>query len=336
MRIEEGRISVPILDRDLLRSLPFFLSGIALNWFRGSRHRWATLKEFAAACRIRFGDMDFQFELPKEIHRRLHLVIHRADVVDFVHLELLATPAEKSYRVRSTRVTDRLAGRTTNLATNQVIDRLVTPFAQGKPLHKLPSLESVLSSVGTETRRATDIRVRRILRGLLAQDVRETRLGTATGADTVPAISAKSGMVRETPECKKNLRKDTADAEKRSPSIPPPRDGILTPTNSCCDPSEHFANPKESLPLAGDSTSEAVPKGDPLLAIFRLSEIPYAPTVISGPEPLLLITLDVLGRPVKALVDTGASRTFTGPVGVRLAQELDRLTHASWIPSLSR
>ena len=67
---------------------------------------------------------------------------------------------------------------------------------------------------------------------------------------------------------------------------------------------------------------EAVPKGDPLLAIFRLSEIPYVPTVISGPDPLLFITLDVLGRQVTALVDKGSSRNFIGPVGVRLGQEL--------------
>ena len=70
MLIEEDRMLVPIQDRDLVRALPFFFSGIALNWFRGSRHRWATYNDFAAACRIRFGDMDFQFEMRQEIHRR--------------------------------------------------------------------------------------------------------------------------------------------------------------------------------------------------------------------------------------------------------------------------
>ena len=47
------------------------------------------------------------------------------------------------------------------------------------------------------------------------------------GADTVLAVSAKSGIDQETSEYKKNLREDTADAEKRSPLISPPRDEIL-------------------------------------------------------------------------------------------------------------
>ena len=141
LRIEEGRDLVPICDSDMLRVMPFFLTGIALSWFRGSRHLWLTFEEFARACRVRFGDSDFQFELRQEIYKRtqgekesvsdyltcmraifdrliprlplseevsyahrnilprLHLNIRRADVVDFVHLELLAIAAEKSYRV---------------------------------------------------------------------------------------------------------------------------------------------------------------------------------------------------------------------------------------------
>ena len=140
-RIEEGRDLVPISDSDLLRVLPFFLTGLALNWFRGSRHRWRTFVEFARACRLRFGDQDFQFELRQEIHRRtqgekesvadyltcmqalftrvvprlseveevsyahrnllprIHLAIRRSDVLDFQHLEVLASSVEKSHRV---------------------------------------------------------------------------------------------------------------------------------------------------------------------------------------------------------------------------------------------
>ena len=70
MRIEEGRDLVPICDADLLRVVPFFLSGIALNWFRGSRYLRRTYNQFTKAFRVRFGDSDFQFELRQEIHQR--------------------------------------------------------------------------------------------------------------------------------------------------------------------------------------------------------------------------------------------------------------------------
>ena len=70
MRIEEGRDLVPVSDANLLRVIPFFLQGIALSWFRGSKHLWRTFEQFARAFRVRFGDSDFQFELRQEIHLR--------------------------------------------------------------------------------------------------------------------------------------------------------------------------------------------------------------------------------------------------------------------------
>ena len=70
MRIEEGRDLVPVADEDILRCLPFFLSGIALHWFRGRRDRLSTWAAFKSAWRTRFGDPDFQFALRDEITRR--------------------------------------------------------------------------------------------------------------------------------------------------------------------------------------------------------------------------------------------------------------------------
>ena len=70
MRIEEGRDLVPVSDENLLRVIPFFLQGIALSWFRGSKHLWRTFNQFAKAFRVRFRDSDFQFELRQEIHLR--------------------------------------------------------------------------------------------------------------------------------------------------------------------------------------------------------------------------------------------------------------------------
>lgn len=62
-RIEEGRSFFPIRDENLLRILPFFLSGVALNWYRGAKHNWRTFEAFTYAFRNRFADVDFQFEL---------------------------------------------------------------------------------------------------------------------------------------------------------------------------------------------------------------------------------------------------------------------------------
>ena len=70
LKIIEGRSVIPVADEVILRLLPFFLSGIALSWFRSNRFRWRSFGQFAAAFRSRFGDSDFQFELRQEVHRR--------------------------------------------------------------------------------------------------------------------------------------------------------------------------------------------------------------------------------------------------------------------------
>ncbi|KMQ85095.1 hypothetical protein RF55_16565 [Lasius niger] len=70
LRVEEGRALVPVSDEDILRCLPFFLSGMALNWFRGRKSRLTSWETFKTAWRARFGDPDFQFALRDEIMRR--------------------------------------------------------------------------------------------------------------------------------------------------------------------------------------------------------------------------------------------------------------------------
>lgn len=59
MRIEEGRELIYVADEDVLRCLPFFLSGIALHWFCGRCARLTTWAVFKNAWRVRFGDPDF-------------------------------------------------------------------------------------------------------------------------------------------------------------------------------------------------------------------------------------------------------------------------------------
>ncbi|EFN88524.1 hypothetical protein EAI_13201, partial [Harpegnathos saltator] len=70
LRISEGRDVIPIADEDLFKCLPFFLTGIALQWYRMKRSRWVSWRKFAGAMRARFGDPDFQFALRDEIMRR--------------------------------------------------------------------------------------------------------------------------------------------------------------------------------------------------------------------------------------------------------------------------
>src|SRR5580765_7534933 len=69
-RIEEGHELVPVSDEDILRCLPFFLTGIALHWFRGKKNRLTSWATFKHAWRTRFSDPDFQFALRDEIMRR--------------------------------------------------------------------------------------------------------------------------------------------------------------------------------------------------------------------------------------------------------------------------
>lgn len=82
MKIIEGRSIIHVSDQVLLQVLPFFLSGVALNWFRGSRHLWRNFEEFYYSFQSRFVDPDFQFELRQEVYRRTQG--ERESVSDFI------------------------------------------------------------------------------------------------------------------------------------------------------------------------------------------------------------------------------------------------------------
>ena len=69
-RVEQGRFMVYVTDRELLSCMPFFLVGIAFHWNCDSVDGWETWAEFVDACRMRFGDPDYQFELRQEIPSR--------------------------------------------------------------------------------------------------------------------------------------------------------------------------------------------------------------------------------------------------------------------------
>ena len=69
-RLQDGRNMSNISDEDLLTCLPFFLEGVALNWYRNTRPNWRNYVEFEEAWRTRFNDPDFQYTLFQEVHRR--------------------------------------------------------------------------------------------------------------------------------------------------------------------------------------------------------------------------------------------------------------------------
>ena len=67
---------------------------------------------------------------------------------------------------------------------------------------------------------------------------------------------------------------------------------------------------------------ESTATTESLSPTYHLSELYYMPTPLLSIQPLLFITLNVVTRPLKALIDSGATRSFVGPQGLR---ELKRL-----------
>ena len=54
-----------------------------------------------------------------------------------------------------------------------------------------------------------------------------------------------------------------------------------------------------------------------------MSDLSYIPTLSSKPESLLYIALKISGIPIRALVDSGASRSFIGPEGMKIVEDLN-------------
>lgn len=69
-RLSEGREMVAMTDEALFRCLPFFLDGVALQWFRTTRPEWRTYRDFEYSWQQRFSDPDFQNALREEVQRR--------------------------------------------------------------------------------------------------------------------------------------------------------------------------------------------------------------------------------------------------------------------------
>lgn len=69
-RLRDGRQLMPVPDAQLLSCLTFFMSGIALAWYRDSRDQWRSFDEFDVAFRTRFINRNYEHDLEREILTR--------------------------------------------------------------------------------------------------------------------------------------------------------------------------------------------------------------------------------------------------------------------------
>lgn len=57
-------------------------------------------------------------------------------------------------------------------------------------------------------------------------------------------------------------------------------------------------------------------------SVFKISEIAYVSDDLSDPQPLLYVTIKIFDYSIKALIDSGASRSFMGKINVDLQRKL--------------
>ena len=70
-RLEEDRAVSFLSEVELLIVLPFFLDGLALQWFSQYKRSWPTWAHFRAAFRARFGDINYQWRLDEQVAARV-------------------------------------------------------------------------------------------------------------------------------------------------------------------------------------------------------------------------------------------------------------------------
>ena len=81
--------------------------------------------------------------------------------------------------------------------------------------------------------------------------------------------------------------------------------------------------PDLDLPDNFDEIPESELHSPGLIPLFNLSELPYRPTTFLGPQPLMYLSFGILGKQIKALFDSGASRSFIGLGGLKLIKDLN-------------
>lgn len=97
------------------------------------------------------------------------------------------------------------------------------------------------------------------------------------------------------------------------------------------EPSEQ-ANPVSIIedhdntdPVSDASDHTVVTTLDKLIPVtgFTLYKIHYFPTHVTGPEPLMYVTLHTLGHPIKAMIDSATTSTLIGPKGMEVLSPIE-------------
>ncbi|XP_043285560.1 uncharacterized protein [Venturia canescens] len=359
-RISEGRALVPVSDVDLIRCIPFFLTGVALQWYRNDKDRWENWSQFASACRLRFGDPDYQYALREEIMRRtqgleepvadyltclrglfsrlqppwdeaqqiqhahrnliprLHVAIQRDDVFDFDSFEHVAVRVEKSFQTsRSYRAPP---------APNQSLcpELAYSPVRShsNAPARKVfAAVESWPDPYASETSGAEVLGPAQVPNPPSCQDV------------------ANAIMKKEAPGRRERSR-PTQSANRTADYLLELRQG-RSPFQ-CLHGAERYL----LLPLRAHrlQVHGVHVRGKPLRAgpsrvtTEPAEHSPPSPPINNTPlepEPLscgtlqtkesptaFFVTFTIQDQPVRALVDSGSSRTFLGPSAIQWVTDL--------------
>ncbi|KAL6419699.1 hypothetical protein ACFW04_011264 [Cataglyphis niger] len=316
MRVEEGRDLVPVADEDILRCLPFFLSGIALHWFRGRRDRLLTWDAFRSAWRIRFGDPDFQFALRDEITRRTQG--EQESVADYL------TCLRAMY--------DRLsppwsAAEQISYALRNMLPRLQIAMRR-EEVDDLDALEDLATRIEASHQLAQRYRAPptpdKSLFPDLAYRSPHCMNRPARRQDAIAALDASSSSV----ESRASSRERRMAKGSHRESLDRPSDcraahALLSLRSS----GSNFAHMSG---LFGKRVRESIDRGNPTptpkISPFRVEqtqgEFSYSAFGGRDESSLLFLRVEIFGNEILALLDSGLSRTFMGPSTVELVERL--------------
>ncbi|XP_070155191.1 uncharacterized protein [Polyergus mexicanus] len=326
MRIEEGRDLVPVADEDILRCLPFFLSGIALHWFRGKRNRLTTWATFKSAWRTRFGDPDFQFALRDEVIRRTQG--EQESVADYITclramFDRLAPPWSDAEQV--------------SYAFRNLLPRLQIAMRRDE-VEDLDALEDVATRVEGSHQLAHRYRAPPTPEKSLFPDLayRSPRNASrhANRHDTIAALNTSASSTDSGAGSRKEKRRrdraantstseagSTASSSSSTRSTPKGTRPSRISTVKCwnCDDIGHLSRDCEAAPRRhcyrcgrAEVTLRTCPDCTGNGAFGCRDE-----------SSLLFLRVGILGKEVLALLDSGSSRTFLGPSTVDLVKELE-------------
>ncbi|XP_053593878.1 uncharacterized protein LOC128667533 [Microplitis demolitor] len=320
MRFDEGLSIVTVRDEDLIKAIPFSVRGAALIWYRGRVHsfrRWSDVKQ---AMRSRFADPDYQMSLREEISNRTQA--HEEPISQYI------------------------------ACMNGLFSRTNPPWPEVERIrythrNMLPSLQLVISvhdccSMGELESRA--IRQERIIQR--ASNYRPLPLPRNSmcpsfAYQTQPRhLQQRNSIGDRAPESRDRDRRRHRIVQLRAA-----QDDEVEDEEDDYSEDEVLAEHLDALQLTrhgrqankhqrfSERTKRPVKEND-TRATKDLLE-PLASSIVIDPEkskteipaPVFATTADefrswIAGYPLKALIDSGASKSFLGPEGIALVTQL--------------